>query len=77
MTHNIRFDTKEELAKFSELASREPFPIWINTPLGQIDARSLLGLFLCLGKDTTVVAGDHTNVDDFVEFLEKYKKSVE
>lgn len=77
MTQSIRFDSKEELAKFSELASQCDFNVWLSTPYGQVDARSLLGLFLCLGKDTSVVVGDHTDVNDFVEFLEKYKKSVE
>lgn len=76
MTQNMKFDTKEELAKFSEMASQCDFPVYLSTPYGQVDARSLLGLFLCLGKETTVVAGDHTDVNDFVEFLEKYKKAV-
>lgn len=75
MTQDIRFDSKEDLYRFSELASHEDFGIYISTPYGQLDAKSLLALFTIMGKDVKVIAGDHTDVDDFVNFIEKYRKT--
>lgn len=75
MTQSVKFETKEDLYRFSELASKENFSIFISTPYGQLDAKSLLALFTILGKDVNVVASDHTDAIDFKAFLDKYNKS--
>ena len=72
MVQPVKFETKEDLLRFSELASQEDFPIYISTSYGHIDARSLLGLFTILGKDVNIVAGDHNNAEKFSAFLRKY-----
>ena len=74
MVQPIKFETKEDLYRFSELASHEDFGIYISTPYGQLDAKSLLALFTILGKNVNVVAPDHTSADKFVKFLEKYNQ---
>ena len=51
MVQPVVFKTKEDLFRFSELASKEDFPIYISTPYGQLDARSVLGLFTILNTD--------------------------
>lgn len=72
MTSTIKFETKEDLYTFSELASKENFNIYISTPFGQLDAKSLLALFTILGKEVNVVAPDHVSADEFNDFLLKY-----
>jgi hypothetical protein len=75
MIQSIRFKTKEDLYRVSELASKQDFNIYISTPNGQLDAKSLLALFTILGKDVNIVAPDHASADKFCAFLEKYGNS--
>ena len=72
MIQPIIFKTKEDLYRFSDLASRENYNIYISTPYGQLDAKSLLALFTILGKEVNVVAPDHADAHAFCAFLEKY-----
>ena len=74
MVQPVKFETKEDLYRFSELASKEDFNIYISTQFGQLDAKSLLALFTILGKDVNVVAPDHASADDFMKFLDKYNR---
>lgn len=74
MVHPIKFETKEDLYRFSELASKQNFDIYISTMYGQLDAKSLLALFTILGKDVNVVAPDHADADKFIAFLNKYNQ---
>ena len=75
MIQPVRFETKEDLYRFSELASKEDFNIYISTPYGQLDAKSLLALFTILGKDVNIVAPDHASTAKFQAFLKKYERS--
>jgi hypothetical protein len=75
MVQTIKFQTKEDLYRFSELASKEDFNIYISTDYGQLDAKSLLALFTILGEEVNVVAPDHANACEFIAFLEKYNRS--
>ena len=71
MVYPYRINTKDDLVKLSELACQEDYPIYISTSYGQIDARSLLGLFTVLGKDINLVAPDHSCAKDFSRFINK------
>lgn len=71
MIYPYKINTREDLLRLSELACEEDFPIYINTTHGQLDARSLLGLFSILGKEINLAAPDHCNADDFAKFIEK------
>ena len=75
MIQPIKFETKEDLLRFSELASEEEFPIYISTAYGQLDARSILALFTILGTEVNIVAPDHSSADKFSAFLRKYANS--
>ena len=75
MVQSVKFESKEDLYRFSELASKEDFGIYISTPYGQLDAKSLLALFTILGKDVNIVASDHASAAKFQAFLEKYERS--
>lgn len=75
MVQPVKFETKEDLYRFSELASKEDFNIYISTQYGQLDAKSLLALFTILGKEVNIVAPDHASADKFYDFLKRYSKS--
>lgn len=69
------FKTAEDLYRFSELASKEDFNIYVSTPAGQLDAKSVLGLFAILNKEVNIVASDHVDPDKFYAFLNKFGRS--
>ena len=71
MVYPYKVNSKEDLIRLSELACQENFPIYITTQYGQIDARSLLGLFTILGKDINLVAPDHSCSKEFSKFISK------
>ena len=71
MIYPYKINDKEDLVRLCELASKEDFPIYISTDYGQIDARSLLGLFTVIGKDINLVAADHSCAKEFVKFINK------
>jgi hypothetical protein len=74
MIYPYKITSRDELYRLSELASKEDYPIYISTDLGQIDAKSVLALFTILGKDINLVAPDHSKGEDFVRFIEKLTK---
>ena len=71
MTYPYTFNSKEELYRLSELASKQDFPIYISTPYGQLDARSVLGLFSMMGKEISLVAPDSADNNQFLNFIQK------
>ena len=75
MVYPYKIETKEDLFRLSELACKENFPIYISTNYGQIDARSLLGLFSVVGQDISLVAPDHTCAKDFSKFINKLENA--
>jgi hypothetical protein len=75
MVQPIKFETKEDLYRFSELASQQDFNIYISTPYGQLDAKSLLALFTILGKEVNVVASDYASAEKFMAFLNNYSQA--
>ena len=75
MVQPVKFESKEDLYRFSEMASKEDFNIYISTPHGQLDAKSLLALFTILGQEVNVVAPDHASANKFLAFLERYART--
>lgn len=71
MIYPYKITSKDDLVKLCELACNEDFPIYISTDYGQVDARSLLGLFTVIGKEINLVAGDHADSDKFSKFVAK------
>ena len=76
MVTPVKFETKEDLLRFSELASKQDFNIYIGTEYGQLDAKSLLALFTILGREVNIVAPDHISADKFIKFLDEYNSAV-
>jgi hypothetical protein len=71
MVYPYTINNREELYRLSELASKEDFPIYISTPYGQLDARSVLGLFSIIGKEINLVAPDCADIEKFQGFINK------
>jgi hypothetical protein len=71
MIHPYKINSKEDLLKLSELACKEDFPIYISTPYGQLDARSILSLFTVIGEEINLVAPDHLCAKNFTKFINK------
>ena len=76
MVTPVKFKTKEDLFRFSELASKQDFNIYIGTEYGQLDAKSLLALFTILGREGNIGAPDHASADKFIKFLDEYNSAV-
>jgi hypothetical protein len=74
MTYPVKIETKEDLYKLSELASKEDFSIYLSTSTGLLDAKSILALFTILGKEVNLIAPDHVDVIKFGKFIEKLSK---
>ena len=74
MIYPYVINTKEDLYRLSEMASKENYPIYISTEYGQLDAKSLLALFTILGKEINLVAPDHASGEDFIQFIENLQK---
>ena len=73
MIYPYKINSIETLYKLSDLASKEPFSIYVSTPYGQLDVRSLPGLFTVLGEDINLVVPDHAQAKDFLKFIAKLK----
>ena len=71
MVYLYKIESTEDLIRLSELACKEDFPVYISTDYGQLDARSLLGLFTMVGQEVNLVAGDHSCVKEFTKFISK------
>ena len=70
----MKFASQAELYQFSEMASKESYPIHITTNAVMLDARSILALMTLIGKDVLIVAPDHVNANTFGKFLQRYEK---
>jgi hypothetical protein len=71
MIYPYKINSKDDLYRLSELACQEDFPIYISTPYGQLDARSVLGLFTIMGQEVNLVASDHSCAKEFSKFINK------
>ena len=75
MVYPYKVNSTEDLIKLCELACKEDFPIYISTDYGQLDARSLLGLFTVLGQNINISAPDHMCPKDFSKFIAKLENT--
>ena len=75
MVYPYKIESQKDLYRLSELASKEDFPIFISTPYGQLDAKSLLALFTIQGENINIVAADHATEEDFMKFINKLNTS--
>lgn len=69
--HPFKVESKEDLQRLSELASKEDYNIYLSTSTAMFDAKSLLALFTLLGKEVSLIAPDHADSKKFTKFIEK------
>lgn len=74
VTYPFKIESKEDLYRLSELASKEDFSIYLSTNSEIFDAKSLLALFTILGKEVSLTAPDHVDAQKFTKFIEKLNK---
>ena len=71
LIYPYKIESKEDLYRLSELATKENYPILIRVGNDLIDAKSLLALFTIIGKEVNLVAPDHVNGESFVNFIKR------
>jgi hypothetical protein len=71
MVKYIDIKSREQVEKISELASEQPYEVWLSNDLVMLDARSLLGLYSLVGKHVAVVAEDDVNSKAFSKLVDK------
>ena len=70
MTRDIDIKSKDQVEKINRLACETPYEVWLYDGTVMLDARSLLGLYVLVGKRAKVVTEDGLDpkmVDRLVE----------
>lgn len=65
MVKELDIKTPAQVKKISELASQEPYGVYLTNGAVMLDARSLLGLFTLVGQRAYVVADDDADPTRF------------
>lgn len=58
MVKELDIKTPAQVQKINELASKQPYEVYLTNGTVMLDARSLLGLFTLIGQKAWVVAED-------------------
>lgn len=75
MTRKIKVKNTEDIQKINQIVSRYNYDIWIFGKSGQVDAKSLLGMFLLsLNEPLQIVVEDDVDptalFKDLADYLE-------
>ena len=75
MTRKIKVKNTEDIQKINQIVSRYSYDIWIFGKSGQVDAKSLLGMFLLsLKEPLQIVVEDDVDptalFKDLADYLE-------
>ena len=75
MTRKIKVTNTEDIQKINQIVSRYSYDIWIFGKSGQVDAKSLLGMFLLsLNEPLQIVVEDDVDptalFKDLADYLE-------
>lgn len=71
MVKRIHLDSEERIKRISDLASKEPYDIFLSNSIAMLNAKSILGLFSLLGQDVNIVAEDNADPYRFMKVVEK------
>lgn len=72
MIKAITLNSPEEVRKVSEIASEQPFDVYVSCGHLILDAKSLLALFALIGrKNVYLVAPDHLKASKFFEVIKQ------
>lgn len=76
MVYPIKIKSAEDVAKVSNVIAQTGENISIHYGNITLDPRSVLGLFMLVGKDALLVGPDHMNPDKFSRLINKLGASV-
>ena len=69
MVREIQVKNREQVEKICRLACSSPYDVWLSADTTIVDARSMLGLLMMMGKKAFVVAEDDINARSFAELV--------
>jgi len=74
MQCDIRIKSSEQALKFSKIAEKYSFDIWIHGESGQADAKSMLGLMLLtIENDVRLVIPDDVDTTELEKEIEEFR----
>ena len=74
MTYDIMIKSSEQALRFSKIAEKYSFDIWIQGKTGQADAKSLLGLMLLtIENDVKLVVSDDVDAEALEKEIEEFR----
>ncbi|MCI8803319.1 MAG: hypothetical protein HFG01_08300 [Oscillibacter sp.] len=71
MTRDIDIKSKDQVEKINRLACETPYEVWLYDGTVMLDARSLLGLYVLVGKRAKVVTEDNVNPRQLTRLVAK------
>ena len=71
MIKRIHLDSNERIKRISDLASKEPYEIYLSNSTTMLNAKSILGLFSLVGQDVNIVAEDNADPYRFMCVVNK------
>ncbi len=71
MVKSVYLEDKDRVKKISELASKEPYDIWVSGSTTILNAKSILGLFALIGQKVNIVAEDNVDPYRFMHTVNK------
>jgi len=71
MIHSIELKNKDQVTRINRLACEAPYEVWLSDGDVLVDARSLLGLFVLLGRRVDVVVEDSVDPKRFARLVRR------
>ena len=71
MVKEIEIKSEAQVEKINKLACNAPYEVWLHCGDVMLDARSLLGLFVLVGKKASVVVEDDVAPRSFQKLVAK------
>ena len=70
MIKELNIKNEGQIRRINQIASQAPYEVWLNSGTVMLDARSLLGLYVLIGKRVPVVAEDDVNPAAFSRLVD-------
>ena len=67
----IHIDSDERIKRISDLASKEPYEIFLSNSTTMLNAKSILGLCSLVGQNVNIVAEDNADPYRFMRVVDK------
>lgn len=74
MYSKIFLQDKNDVIKLNREATKTDCKINVSADMITVDARSLLALFALIGHEVNLIAPDHADPDEFINFVKRISK---